>query len=194
MSFTFLGRTYSQCDDWSTLLASVSEETRHIRDTQLFADFLGGLKLASRFPRLMRRTVHRSRNMATVVMIYVGDVLRGSGRHFKIDENGAHADDATLVQLLAAPPTRQNTRLSLGLCTLQDKLLVSASWNRAEWTRADCLDFLDQFRLAWLYWLENWQPRITIKCYRDCVWQKGVAERRFRLHCFQTFDWPPEVF
>ena len=83
LSFAFLGRTHQQCDDWNSLLSSVQAETKAIKDSRVYVDFLQGLSLCQAKPRLFKWLLARCQHMATAVFTYGGDIHRGLSRTFK---------------------------------------------------------------------------------------------------------------
>ncbi|MEZ6135101.1 MAG: hypothetical protein R3C53_09350 [Pirellulaceae bacterium] len=154
LSFAFLGRRRAQCADLQALIASLDNELSEIRRTRLPLDFLSALQVATRHPRLLRWGLRRSRNMSTTVLTYAGDLMRGLGKQFPKDGHSRLMGDARLVSILAAPPVRENTNISLGLCVNWGELSLSALWNRQVFSAQDCRDFLELYQQNWLNWLD----------------------------------------
>lgn len=154
LSFTFLGRTYEQTRDWETLLASVHEEVKSIKETRLQMDFLEALKAGSQSPNFFRWVLRRSNYMATAVLTYTGDISRGMKRYFPEEEGCRMIGDARLRNILVAPPVRRNTNLALGLCINWGQLGISAAWNRSAFRAADTEQFLENYEAAWVSWAD----------------------------------------
>jgi hypothetical protein len=153
LSFSFIGRTQADCRDLTGLVRSIGDEIQAMRGSQLPLDFLAALEGASKYPGLMRWALKRSRNMATAVLTYVGDVSRGMQKYFPEEEGIRIVGDARLDKILAAPPTRDNTHISIGLCINWGRLCVSAAWNRDGLTRQQCQEFLQLYYSRWQMWL-----------------------------------------
>jgi hypothetical protein len=149
MTFAFLGRSYQQCKDRRSLIASVQQEFVDIKDTHLGLDFLNALEAGARYPRLMKWVLRNSRHMATAVITYAGDVSRGMSKLFPEVEGQRVVGDARLESIFAAPPVRQNTNVALGLCINWGKICISASFNRKSISRAQCEQFLELYRTEW---------------------------------------------
>ncbi len=155
LGFSFLGRTHTQCRDRSLLIKSVSEEIEAIRLSRLPLDFLDSLKMCDTWPGLAKWTMDRNRNMATAVLTYGGEVMRGMSKCFPVTGQARLVGNALLGSVLAAPPVRENTNISIGLCSNWGQLCMSAAWNRDEFTSADCAGFLRMYRQSWLEWRES---------------------------------------
>ena len=155
MSFSFLGRTHRQCDDWEELLRSVQAETRAIKDTRVYADFLMGLRSGMSQPGFLRWVVRRCSNMATLVFTYTGDVQRGLGHLFADEDGGTRLGDSLLEDVLAAPPVRKNTNIAIGMCQGKGRICISATWNRQVLTSDDTRRFLELFAEALRSWARD---------------------------------------
>jgi NRPS condensation-like uncharacterized protein len=153
LSFSFLGRTHDQCDDWQSLLASVQAETRSIKDTRVHLDFLHGLAALAPHPKVLQRAIRFNRNMSTSVLTYTGDIARGMKSHFPEVDGRRRVGDSFLENILIAPPARQNTNIALGMCINWGQICVSANWNRAEINADQCQQFLRHFADATAEWL-----------------------------------------
>jgi NRPS condensation-like uncharacterized protein len=154
LSFTFLGRTHEQTEDWDTLLTSVREEVKAIKETRLQMDFLEALKLGCQSPKFLRWMLRRSHNMATAVLTYTGDMTRGVKRYFPEEDGCRMIGDARLRHVLGAPPARRNTNLALGLCINWGQLALAAAWNRSAFSASDTEQFLREYEAAWVRWAE----------------------------------------
>lgn len=159
LSFSFLGRTQADCCNLDRLISSIADEVRSFGRTQLPLDFMGALESAAKNPRLMRWAIRRSRNMATAVLTYVGDTSRAMQRPFPEQDGYRIIGDARLDKILGAPPVRDNTNLSVGLCINWGQLCISAAWNRANLTRQQAAELLALYKSRWLNWLgTNCEP------------------------------------
>ncbi len=158
LSFSFLGRSVGQCADWDALLASVQQEVLAIKESRLPLDFLDALKLAAKHERLMRWVINRSRRMATVVLTYTGDISRGTQRYFPVQDEMLVVGDTQLANIYGAPPIREHTNISVGLCVNWGQLCFSAAWNRAAMTSEECEQFLGQYVASWQAWLASVDP------------------------------------
>lgn len=155
LSFAFLGRTQRDCQDLANLISSLSEEVESFSKTHLPMDFYGAIQGASKHPRLMRWAIRHSRNMATAVLTYVGDTSRGMQRYFP-EQNGVRlVGDVRLDTILGAPPVRDNTNWSVGVCVNWGQLCISAAWNRDALTRKQCAELLGLYHARWLNWLNG---------------------------------------
>jgi hypothetical protein len=154
LSFAFLGRLQSDCNRLPELIASIGNEIQSIKDSQLPLDFLAALEGAAKHPRIMRWAIGRSRNMATAVLTYAGDISRGMQKYFPEQDGTRIVGDARLDKILAAPPTRDNTHVSLGLCVNWGQLCISAAFNREGFSREQCQEFLQFYYSRWLLWLK----------------------------------------
>lgn len=153
LSFSFLGRTYRDCENTNALLASIQKELKDMKDTALPLDFLNALKLGEKYPRLMKWVIRKSPRMATSALTYAGDVMRGLKRNFPEQGNARIVGDSLLTNILAAPPVRENTNISLGLCMNWGQLCVSAAWNRDAISAKECEEFLSLYLDLWKTWL-----------------------------------------
>lgn len=149
LSFAFLGRTHQQCEDWCSLLASIQAETKKIKDTRVYVDFLQGLALCQTKPRLFKWLLARCQHMATAVFTYGGDIHRGLSRTFKEEDGRLRVGDVLWEDVLAAPPSRSNTNIALGLCISRGRICISASWNREALTADEAKLFFDGYVDAW---------------------------------------------
>ena len=147
LSFSFLGRTHKQCNDRDDLLASVWDETQWIKATRVHLDFLDGLAALASRPTWLKRALHRkaSRNMSTSVLTYTGDITRGMKSYFPEVDGRRRIGDTLLENILIAPPTRENTNITLGVCINWGQICVSANWNRNILSAEDCNAFLQIF-------------------------------------------------
>ncbi len=155
LSFAFLGRTQNDCQDLGKLIPSLREEVESFSKTHLPMDFYGAIQGASKHPRLMRWAIRRSRNMATSVLTYVGDTSRGMQRYFPEVDGVRLIGDTRLDAILGAPPVRDNTNWSVGLCVNWGQLCISAAWNRDALTRKQCAELLSLYHSRWLNWLNG---------------------------------------
>ena len=157
LSFSFLGRTHEQCEDWPSLLEGVQEETEWIKVTRVYMDFLAGLTGLASHPRWMKRILHSklSQNMSTSVLTYTGDIARGMKNYFPEVDGRRRIGDTYLENILIAPPTRRGTNVTLGLCINWGQICISANWNRNDWTAEDCEAFLQIYSDAMMEWLET---------------------------------------
>jgi NRPS condensation-like uncharacterized protein len=155
LSFSFLGRRQSQCSSINQLVVSTTDEIKEIKQTMLPLDFVDGLQSAMRWPRVVQWILRRRRNMATSVLTYTGDISRGLGKHFPEDNNTRKIGDTRLSNIFVAPPTRENTNVSLGLCINWGQLCISAAWNREAFSADDVEAFLQLYKTAWHRWLTN---------------------------------------
>lgn len=153
LSFSFLGRTHGQCDDWQVLLESVQTETQMIKDTRLHMDFLDGITALASKPKLLDRALRCSRNVSTSVLTYTGDITRGMKNYFPEEDGKRRVGDTFLENILIAPPARQHTNITLGVCINWGQICVSANWNRSEISANDCQQFLDLYADAANHWL-----------------------------------------
>jgi hypothetical protein len=155
MSFSFLGRSVQQCQELGPLVESIGKEIQAMKDSQLPLDFLAALKLAAGYPKLMKWAIGRSRNMATTVLTYAGDVSRGIQKYFPELSGSRLVGDVRLDKIVAAPPVRDNTHWSLGLCINWGQLCISAAWNRQVFSRQDCQQLMQLYQSRWLHWLNS---------------------------------------
>lgn len=155
LSFAFLGRTQGDCSDLAKLIPSLKEEVESFSKSHLPMDFYGAIQGASKHPRLMRWAIRRSRNMATSVLTYVGDTSRGMQRYFPEVDGVRLIGDARLDAILGAPPVRDNTNWTVGLCVNWGQLCISAAWNRDALTRKQCAELLSLYHSRWLNWLNG---------------------------------------
>ncbi len=155
LSFSFLGRNASQCDDFAELLASVQAEVLAIKESRLPLDFLDALRFAATRPRGMKWVINHSRRMATVVLTYMGDISRGMQRNFPERDGVRIVGETQITNVYAAPPIRENTNISLGLSINWGQLCFSAAWNRAALTPGECEGFLAQYVATWNQWLQS---------------------------------------
>ena len=155
LSFSFLGRTHEQCEDREALLSSVHEEVRWIKDTRVYMDFLAGLSLLAKRVQWLKWATRCSRNMATSVITYSGDVSRGLKHHLPETDGKRDVGDALLENIFLVPPTRDHTNVTLGACINGGRLCVSANWNRNAWDRSACESFLAMYAEELEKWVET---------------------------------------
>ncbi|MCC9654800.1 hypothetical protein [Rhodopirellula halodulae] len=155
LSFAFLGRRKDQCQNIHDLIASVREEVADIKATRVHLDFLDGLKAASNHPRFFRWAIRKSRRMTTSVLTYAGDISRGMKNRFPEVDGQRQIGDARLTDVLAAPPPRDNTNISLAICVNWGRICISASWNRNLWNATTTDEFLELYAQNWRSWLRD---------------------------------------
>lgn len=155
LTLTFFGRTSQQCRDVSQLLESLKIEMQAYSDTHLPMDFYRAIEAASKHPRFMKWVINRNRNMATAVLTYGGDVMRGMQRYLPEQDGYRIVGDARLSAVIAAPPVRDNTHISIGLCSNWGQVCIAANWNRDGLTRQQCADFLRLYQSRWIEWLRS---------------------------------------
>jgi hypothetical protein len=155
LSYSFLGRTQRECGDFSLLLSTISAEIQSLKSTQLPLDFLAGLEAAAKHPKVTRWILKRSRNMATAVLTYVGDVSRGMQKYFPEEAGSRLVGDARLEKILGAPPVRENTNWSLSLCLNWGQICIAAAWNRESLSRQQCQQLMQLYHSRWLNWLNS---------------------------------------
>ncbi|MCC6512194.1 MAG: hypothetical protein IT423_24060 [Pirellulaceae bacterium] len=159
LSYAFLGRKHRECHDWPKLLASVQAETQQIKDTRVYVDFLQGLSMCQRRPRLFRWVLGRMRHVATAVFTYGGDANRGVTRVFATQECGAlRVGDALMLDGAAAPPVRLNTNIAIGFCISRDRISMSLSWSRHALSIEEAQLFFDSYLTSWKNWAQNNRP------------------------------------
>lgn len=155
LSFSFLGRTQGECRNLPQQIRSIATEIQLMKDTHLPLDLLAALESASHYPRLMQWAIRRSRRMATAVLTYAGDVSRGIHKYFPEQDGARIVGNTRLDKILAAPPVRENTHWSLGLCINWGQLCISSAWNREALSRQQCVDLLKLYESRWIAWLNS---------------------------------------
>lgn len=155
LSFSFLGRTHRECEDWPTLLASVQTETQWIKQSRVYMDFLHGLAAISPFPKRLDRMIRWNRNMCTSVLTYTGDITRGMKNYFPEENGRRRVGDSHLENILIAPPARENTNISMGVCINWGQICLSVNWNRVEMSDRDSTEFLQIYADAMSEWLRT---------------------------------------
>ncbi len=153
LSFTFMGRTSRQCDDLPELIRSLQLEIVDIKDTHVYLDFLNGLAVASKVPRLFRWALRNSNCMATAVITYTGDLSRGMNKLFPDVGEFRRIGNALLQSVSGGPPVRRNTNISLGLCINWGQIHISAARNRTAFSARDCEEFLSLYHNGWHDWV-----------------------------------------
>lgn len=153
LSFAFLGRRMEQCRDSERLLKGIADEVADIKRTVLPLDLLNAFKALAKRPALMRLAIAGHQRMATAVQTYTGDISRGLGSRFPQAGSALIVGDARLTQVLAAPPTRRNTNIALGLSVNWRQICISALWNRSILAHEDCESFLRLYLQKWHDWL-----------------------------------------
>ena len=133
-------------------------ETQTIKESRVYADFLLSLKAIHGRPEMLRRLVRRNRNMATAVFTYAGDMHRGVTRIFAEEGGVTRIGDALLESILAAPPVRSHTNISIGFCIAHGRVCMSASWNRDILSAEEARQFLTLYADSWRHWSLHGQP------------------------------------
>ncbi len=152
ISFTFLGRTHRQCTNWAELLRGVQDEMISIKDSKVYADFLLGLRSGLACPAIMKWAIRKNQNMATAVFSFGGNLDRRLSRNFTNEGGYMRIGNALLQDVMAAPPVRANTNIAIGLCMVNQRICISAAWNREVLTESDAAKFLHSFADAWRQW------------------------------------------
>jgi hypothetical protein len=163
ISFAFLGRTHRQCNEWHDLLRSVQTEMMVIKDSNVYADFLFGLRSGMAHPTFMRWMIKKSQNMATAVFSYGGDLDRRLSRNFAHEDGYMQIGDALLQEVMAAPPVRTNTNIAIGLCLVNKCICMSAAWNREVLSESEAAEFLRLFADAWRQWGRSGKPNEVVE-------------------------------
>ncbi len=155
LAMSFLGREYSQCDNLNELIAGVHAELNDAKETHLFLDLLQGIKLGCKLPLIMKWVLRNQNSMATAVISYVGDISRGMNKLFPELNELRSVGNASLFSIMAAPPTRRNTNISMAICINWGRICISANWNRSVFTEQDCRAFLELYRTGWQQWIRD---------------------------------------
>ncbi|MFO1064468.1 MAG: hypothetical protein U0892_11445 [Pirellulales bacterium] len=145
MSYAFIGRTHSQCRDWSVLLSTVRAEMQWIKRKQVIGDFWQGLEGFAAVDEMLKGFVRANRNMAGVVLTYAGDFYRGADRYFESEDGDRRVGDSLLMETTACPPIRSHTNAALCLALCRGRLYSTINWNPAGFTRDDAALFLRRF-------------------------------------------------
>lgn len=169
LSLAFLGRDYSQCENLSELIASLQAELKDVKDTQLYMDLLNGLKLGCKWPRLVKWVLKQNASMATAVITYTGDISRGMSKLFPEENELRKIGSASLTSIMAAPPARRNTNISMAICINWGRICISAAWNRAVFSEEDCREFLELYKIGWQQWCESEESRRGVYAKTEIV-------------------------
>ncbi len=169
LSLSFLGREYSQCDDLNELIGSVQAELKDAKETQLYLDLLNGFKLGCRWPRFMKWALRHQNSMATAVITYAGDVSRGMSKLFPEVNELRKVGSASLFSIMAAPPARRNTNISLAICINWGRICISAIWNRTDFSEQDCSEFLELYKTGWRQWCEAEESHSGVYAEKETV-------------------------
>ncbi|HEX4129665.1 MAG TPA: hypothetical protein VHZ24_06455 [Pirellulales bacterium] len=144
MSYAFLDRRREDCQDPQALLAGIAEESRIIRAGNLSLEFLLGLDIASRWPRLFRAAIGFRRCMATVALTYLGDPTRRFVERFPRRDDGKIVSGNVALTLIAGcPPIRELTRAAVTTGTYGGELTVGLRADRRWFSESDAQRFLD---------------------------------------------------
>ena len=154
LSFAFLGRTYKQCQDLDHLLSSVKNEIADIKQSRLPMDFIEALKLGTQYPKAFQWIIRKSPSMATAILTYTGDLLRGLKSRFPEANDARIIGDGRLTNVMGAPPVKQNSNIAICLSINWGQLCISAAWNRHVLTSKDCEQFLEEYEGQWTDWAE----------------------------------------
>lgn len=169
LSLSFLGRDYSQCDDLNELISTVHDELKDAKDTHLYLDLLNGFQIGCSWPRFMKWAVEKHNSMATVAITYAGDVSRGMSKLFPEVNELRRIGTASLFSIMAAPPARRNTNLSMALCINWGRICISAIWNRSVFNEQDCREFLELYKIGWQDWCAAEESRVGVYAEPEAV-------------------------
>ncbi len=152
VGFGFLTRRVGDRGSWQRLLAGVQAETQRIQRARLDVDFLRGLELALRVPKLVPAVSKLSGCMATAVLTNLGDPSRRLARQFPAREGLPVIGNLMLQAIQGAPPLRRGTRAGFGLCFFASRLAITAQCDSAFFDRAGAEALLGEYLTAWRRW------------------------------------------
>ncbi len=175
LSLSFLGRNYSQCDDLDRLIDSVQAELQEVKDTHLYLDLLKGIQFGCQWPRFMRWALARHKSMATAALTYTGDLARGMTRLFPGVDDHLRVGNALLSSTMGAPPVRQNTNISMAVCINWGQICIAAMWDRTVFSKRDCQDFLELYKLGWYQWCEAEESLSSRYAGQETVQQERIG-------------------
>jgi hypothetical protein len=122
MSYSFLDRRGAECQDAQALLSGIARETRSMQGRNRSTEFLHGLTIAARFPRLLRRGLRLPRCLSTAVLAYMGDPTRRTFARLGRLHGKTVAGDVILERTIGCPPIRPRTRVALTANTYSGEL------------------------------------------------------------------------
>jgi hypothetical protein len=152
VSFSFLSRRISQCQDWGSLLEGVREELIYIREAGVALDFVNGVAAGRPVPWLARLMLRYPQCMTTAVLTHLGDPSRQYRRRFAARDECSLIGDVMLTGIYAAPPIRRGTRAGFGICRYGDRIMLSVRCDPQHFTPATSQQLLDDYVKAWLGW------------------------------------------
>jgi len=123
LSFAFLSRRLSDCQDRKRLLDSVHTEMEIIRREHLSLGFLAGLAFVGGHRGLLPWFLERNRSFATIVMSNLGRPFARTSLPSR--EGRLVCGDVTLDEITGAAPIRPGTRASIAVIRYANRLLVN---------------------------------------------------------------------
>lgn len=125
MSFTFLARKIGECHEGTEFLHGVRVESQYLQRVRIGLDFLGGISLAMKSPRLVASMMRITGCRATAVITNLGDPTKRFRRRFPREGRRPVIGNVLLDQIFGTPPIRPHTHVGLGICLSAGQLCVS---------------------------------------------------------------------
>jgi hypothetical protein len=141
-----------QCFDWPTLLGSVAQETKHIREARRGREFLQIIAALQKVPGMLPSLLRWPRCMATAVLTNLGDTTRRFRKLFPIEDRYPIIGNVRLQQVNGTPPLRPGTHVGVGICICAGHLAVSLRCDPAHFDAESSTAFLKCYVEAWRAW------------------------------------------
>jgi len=125
MSYTFLTRSPADCQNPAQLLEGVRWETQLIKRWNLGHFFHTGIRLAQKFPQLVRAGMSLDHCFATVVATNLGDMRRRLQIRCPMESGELQVGNLRLEKIVGVPPLRPKTRAGFAFFRYAGKLTVA---------------------------------------------------------------------
>lgn len=125
VSYMFLTRRTSECDDADNLLDSIRRQTTAIRQNRFGMHFMKALETLSRIPQGLPMLLRANSCYATVILGNMGDVTRAFRFTFPRTRGRCVVGNLVLERLLGSAPVRPGTHASVCVGTYAGALFIN---------------------------------------------------------------------
>ncbi len=144
MSFAFITRRASMCDDPEKLLHSIRAETESIRRGKLSLYFLGGIA-ALQGSGMLSWILRRRACFATAVLTNLGNPTRRFVARFPRESAGHRVGNLRLKSILGVPPLRPLTRAVWGAFQTASTLSIALKCDPQSYSPLDVEQLLGEY-------------------------------------------------
>ncbi len=151
-SYNFLARPESDCKDRVSLLKTIREETRDIKNNNLGTEFIEMASRAAHAPWAMKLATKRRRSLGTVVLTNIADPTRRYISKLPRRKGAVLPGNLELLRCYGVPPLRDKTYSVVSISTYLRELTVAIRCDPFLFDEAHTEEMLEIFMDG----LKNW--------------------------------------